>query len=85
MTILWFYLLISITTSLTALYEVINPALTMLELTHPNDPLIQNKFVALLVLFGMCLLAAPILLPVVLIPSWGAWFREKLIETWTAE
>lgn len=85
MTVFWFYILICTATSLTALYEIANPALNALELLNPEDVLLQNKTLSMLVLFGMGFLAAPFMLPVVLIPSWGTWFREKLIDTWTAE
>ena len=82
MSILGFYLIFCLATAFSMLYEVVLPTLSKLRKEQPDNILFNNYKLTLCVLFGMSVLAAPLLLPVCLIPKYSNAARDAMFEVW---
>lgn len=78
------YVLFAITTALTAMYELFIPVFTEYAILEPEDNLSQYKYILYFSMFGISLIMAPMMLPIVLIPSLSTWFKKALLDTLTA-
>jgi hypothetical protein len=74
----YFYCLFAVTTSLTALYELVWPVLRKRKKWDPKP--IQNKWILVITLFLLMTLAAPLVFFSCIIPEWGQRFRETLYK-----
>lgn len=75
------YILFALTTALVSMYELIGPVLQKLELTNPEDQLIDNKLLSYTVFFGMSILCAPFLIVACIVPKAGDSFRRILLQS----
>ena len=69
------------TTSIASVYELIKPVLNELEVSHPDDMMIQNKLLTYFVFILAGLIFAPFLLFPCLIPTMGEKFRTQLLTS----
>ena len=81
MVIISWYCIFAITTGVVAMYELIEPVLINLERLQPENSMIINKNTARATMFGLSTLAAPLIFPACLIPSWGERFRQSLLDS----
>lgn len=85
MSFLTMYLLFALTTALTAMYELFLPVLREHAILQPEDTLSENPYTAYFICFTGSLLFAPLIFPIVIIPSMSKWFRESLLDTWSEQ
>ncbi len=71
------YALFAITTSLTAIYELLNPVINR-RLSELYT--VENKFLIYFVFFLLSLIIAPLIFVSCIVPSIGNTFRESLYE-----
>jgi hypothetical protein len=85
---MWFieaYILFATTTALAGLYELVYPVISSVRKTHPELTIIKHSWVTYLVSFVIMYMAAPVFLPVVLVPSMGETFRSSLRKSFTQD
>lgn len=75
------YLLICLTTAITAAYELYLPVMRQLEVLNPNNVLVQNKIITYITMFLATILFTPAILLIVIIPSWGESFRQSMVKS----
>ena len=81
MEVIYFYILFAVTTSLTAMYEIILPVLHDLKDIDPKNNLVEYKYVTYITFFLLGIISAPILLPMAIVPSFGTRFKISLLNT----
>lgn len=79
------YLIIALTTAISAQYELFLPILKELEILNPDDLLVQSKKTALVTFFLASLALAPVFMVIILVPGLSKWFHEKMLDTLTAQ
>lgn len=82
MTFITCYLLIAATTGIAAVYELFYPAVQTLELVNPDNLIVQQKSLSLFVMGLMAMLFMPVVLPVILVPSWTSTALDSLVRAW---
>lgn len=75
------YLLIAATTALAGLYELTLPVVWVLCNTNPKLNVVQYRWITYFVATMMMFIAAPLFLPLVLVPKLGVAFRFSLHKT----
>ncbi len=75
------YLILALATGISAYYELFGPALKELKLTEPENVMIQSPILTFVVLTGLATIFAPLVLPIVLIPSWSESAKAALITS----
>lgn len=81
MEILMWYILFCVTTSLTAIYELFVPVMRILQKDHPDNPVIEYKYITYLVFFSIGMLTAPLLIISCILPEYSNRFREALLKS----
>jgi hypothetical protein len=77
------YVLFALTTALTGLYELMHPVLSSVKKNHPDLSIVEHLWLSYLVSFILLVVLAPVVLPIVLVPSIGSTFRISLFKTLT--
>jgi len=72
------YILFAITTGIASIYELIWPVILSLKETNPELLVIKQWKLTVIVLFIMCVIAAPVLLIPCIFPKRGEEFRKTL-------
>jgi len=81
---LLFYSIFALATGFTALYELYLPVLRDVEILNKESPVIQSKAIGVSTFFLACVLLAPIVIGMCLVPSWGERARGSLTDTFAA-
>ena len=77
------YVLFALTTALTGLYELMHPVLSSIKKKHPDLGIVEHLWLSYLVSFLLLIVLAPVVLPLVLVPSMGSTFRISMYKTLT--
>ena len=81
MVVIWWYILIALTTALAGVYELVYPVLDQLQIAKPESDVVRYMPIMYVTFTGMFFLAAPLVLLPCLIPNMGERFRKSLLET----
>lgn len=81
MEIIALYGLFALTTAFTAHYELIGPVLFELEMTHPDDMMIENRSLSNMVFLVASFLFAPLVIIPCIVPSIGERVRNTMVMT----
>lgn len=79
MTVTIIYVLLALTTALSSMYEIFIPIVKELEILHPDDMLIQNKYITYFVFFVSSFVLAPIMFLLIVIPGLSDKLKKSLI------
>lgn len=81
MEVLIIYLIFCLTTSIMASIFILRPALTMVGIVEPLNPVIEYTWLTYIVFFCLSMLTAPALFMSVIIPSFGDRFKNTLAKS----
>jgi len=85
MDVMWWYLLIALTTALAGVYELVYPVLDQLQLAKPDSNVVTYMPIMYITFIGMFFAVAPLVILPCIIPSMGERFRKSLLETLLAD
>lgn len=75
------YLIFCLTTSITAIINLMQPVLERLRKSQPTNNLVENKFLTYFVFLIMGILVAPFLILPAIIPHLTETFQDTLYES----
>lgn len=81
MGVIWFYILVCLTTAIAALYEIYFPVMRQLDIINPDNVVAQNKILGYTTMFLASILFTPVIFFAVIIPSWGENFRQSMLKS----
>lgn len=80
-TVMYYYILFAITTSIASVYELIHPVLSQLKEIDPTNNVVEYKYLTYTTFFLIGIIAAPFMLPATIVPSFGERFRNSLMQS----